>query len=47
VALVAAFLTRKKPMVAAVGVPIGCGCLTWIFGLVAMFVFFQLIWPSL
>ncbi len=47
VAVVAAFVTRKKSTGAAVGVPLGCGCLTWIFGLVAMIVFFQLIWPSL
>lgn len=47
VALVAALFTRRKGIGIALGVPLGCGCATWVAGVVAMFVFFALIWPSL
>jgi hypothetical protein len=42
-----ALALRKKGTPLAVGAPIGCGCLSWIGGLVAVFLFFRVIWPSL
>ncbi|MFO0683232.1 MAG: hypothetical protein U0234_14340 [Sandaracinus sp.] len=47
VAPIAAALTRRQAPAVAVGAPIGCGCATITFGIVAMVVFFTAIWPSL
>jgi hypothetical protein len=47
VAPVVALIVRRQQTAVAVGAPIGCGCATMVFGVVAMVVFFTAIWPSL
>ncbi len=47
VAPVVALIARRQQTAIAVGAPIGCGCATMVFGIVAMVVFFTAIWPSL
>ncbi len=47
VALISAFFVRRQKSAVAVGVPLGCGCLTWLGGLAGLWVFYALIWPSL
>jgi hypothetical protein len=44
--IVAPFL-RTKGQGAAIGAPVGCGCVGVLFGFVALVVFFQAIWPLL
>jgi len=44
--IIAPFL-RTKGTPLAVGAPIGCGCLGFMMGGVALGVFFTAIWPSL
>ncbi len=44
--IVAPFL-RTKGVGAAIGAPVGCGCLGFIFGAAALGIFFTAIWPSL
>ncbi len=44
--IVAPFL-RTKGAGAAIGAPVGCGCFGFVFGVVALGVFFAAIWPEL
>jgi hypothetical protein len=44
--IVAPFL-RTKGTGAAIGAPVGCGCLGFIFAAAALMVFYTAIWPSL
>ena len=46
-AMIAAPMLRTKSPGAAIGGPIGCGCLGFVFGGVVLAVFFTAIWPSL
>lgn len=46
-AWIPALITRKKGNAAAIGAPLGCGCLTWVFSAISLFVFFEVLWPSL
>jgi hypothetical protein len=47
IALIAAGITRSQQPAIAIGVPIGCGCVSIVVGVVGMIVFFTAIWPSL
>lgn len=46
-AMIAAPFLRTKGAGAAIGAPVGCGCFGMLFGMVALVVFFQAIWPEL
>ena len=48
VGTIVALVTKKNPnQKVAVGAPIGCGCLSWIFAAAMLFVFMVAIFPSL
>jgi hypothetical protein len=48
VGTIVALVTKKNPnQKIAVGAPIGCGCLSWIFAAALLFVFMVAIFPSL
>jgi hypothetical protein len=47
VAPIAAAVVRQKELPIAVGVPVGCGCLTAVAAVVGVVVFYTAIWPSL
>lgn len=47
VAPIAALVVRQKELPVAVGVPVGCGCLTAVATVVGVVVFYTAIWPSL
>ena len=44
--IIAPFL-RTKGAPAAIGAPLGCGCVGFLFAMVSIVVFYQAIWPSL
>lgn len=44
--IVAAIVRTQQPAV-AIGAPVGCGCATFVVGVVGIVVFFTAIWPSL
>jgi hypothetical protein len=46
-AILIAPLLRTKGAGAAIGAPIGCGCVGFLVTAVMVFVFYQAIWPSL
>ncbi len=47
VAWLPALLTRKKGTAAAVGAPIGCGCVAGIAASIGLMIFYVVLWPSL
>jgi len=48
VGTIAALVTKKNPnQKIAIGAPLGCGCLSWIFAAAMLFVFMVAIFPSL
>jgi hypothetical protein len=44
---IVALLVRRRGLPMAIGVPLGCGCLGYVAGAIALAGFYTLIWPSL
>lgn len=47
VAVVTAFIVRRKSKGVAMGAPVGCGCGSLVAGVLMMVLFYAAIWPSL
>jgi hypothetical protein len=47
VAPIAALIVREKDLPISIGVPVGCGCATAVASVVALVVFFTLVFPQL